>query len=52
MKSNSTFQIELNKLHDLMAQNDFEQADKYVTRMLESYNRLDYDLLLKKARIR
>ena len=35
-----------------MTANNFEEADKLVTRMLENYNRLDYDLLLKRARIR
>lgn len=30
----------------------FDEADALVTRMLDQYNRLDYDLLLKRARIR
>ena len=52
MKNDTTFQIECDKLKDLMTANNFEEADKLVTRMLENYNRLDYDLLLKRARIR
>ena len=35
-----------------MTNKDFESADALVTRMLEQYNRLDYELLLKRARIR
>jgi len=52
MKSDITFKIELDKLQDLMSQKKFEDADKLVSRMLENYNKLDYDLLLKRARIR
>jgi len=52
MKSDETFQIEIKKLQDLMNKKDFNEADKLVTHMLSSYNRLDYDLLLKRARIR
>jgi tetratricopeptide (TPR) repeat protein len=52
MKSDTTFQIELDKLQDLMTAKDFEAADTLVTRMLDQYNRLDYELLLKRARIR
>ena len=35
-----------------MTAKDFDAADKLVTRMLDQYNRLDYELLLKRARIR
>ena len=35
-----------------MNNTEFDEADKLVTRMLDQYNRLDYDLLLKRARIR
>jgi tetratricopeptide (TPR) repeat protein len=35
-----------------MTAKDFEAADTLVTRMLDQYNRLDYELLLKRARIR
>lgn len=52
MKNDATFEIELEKLLGLMNQKNFEEADTLVTRMLDQYNRLDYDLLLKRARIR
>ena len=52
MKNDTTFKIEQDKLYDLMNKKQFEEADKLVTRMLGNYNKLDYDLLLKRARIR
>ena len=52
MKNDTTFKIEQDKLLDLMNKKQFEEADKLVTRMLSNYNKLDYDLLLKRARIR
>ena len=52
MKNDATFEIELEKLLGLMNQKNFEEADTLVSRMLDQYNRLDYDLLLKRARIR
>lgn len=52
MKNDTTFKIEQDKLHDLMNKKEFDDADKLVTRMLLNYNKLDYDLLLKRARIR
>ena len=52
MKSDTTFQIELDKLQGLMNKKEFDEADKLVSRMLDQYNKLDYDLLLKRARIR
>jgi len=35
-----------------MNNKEFDEADKLVSRMLDQYNKLDYDLLLKRARIR
>ena len=52
MKSDTTFQIELDKLQGQMNNKEFDEADKLVSRMLDQYNKLDYDLLLKRARIR
>jgi RecA-family ATPase len=52
MKSDTTFQIELDKLQAHMNKKEFDDADKLVSRMLDQYNRLDYGLLLKRARIR
>jgi hypothetical protein len=52
MKTDTTYQIELDKLQDFMNHQNFDEADKLVTRMLEQYNKLDYELLLKRARIR
>lgn len=52
MKTDTTYQIELEKLQDFMNHQNFDDADMLVTRMLEQYNKLDYDLLLKRARIR
>jgi len=52
MKSDTTFQIEHDKLNEFIGNKKFEDADKLVTRMLDQYNRYDYDLLLKRARIR
>jgi tetratricopeptide (TPR) repeat protein len=52
MKSDTTFQIELDKLQDLMNSKKFDDAETLVSRMLTSYNKLDYDLLLKRARIK
>jgi len=51
MKSDTTFQIELETLDDYMSQSKFKEAEILVTRMLDQYNSLDYDLLLKRARI-
>ena len=52
MKSDTTFQIELDKLQGQMNNKEFDEADNLVSRMLDQYNKLDYDLLLKRARIR
>ena len=52
MKSDTTFGIELEMLEDLMNAKEFDQAETLVTRMLTQYNRLDYELLLKRARIK
>jgi hypothetical protein len=35
-----------------MHEKKFEDADKLCSRMLDDYNKLDYELLLKRARIR
>ena len=52
MKSDVTFKIEHDKLNELIAQKKFGEADALISRMLDQYNRYDYDLLLKRARIR
>ena len=52
MKSDSTFVIEHEMLEDLMNLKEFTKAEDLVTRMLTQYNRLDYELLLKRARIK
>jgi len=35
MKTDTTYQIELDKLQDYMNHQNFDEADKLVTRMLE-----------------
>ena len=52
MKNEVTFQIELKSLTQLMQDKNFEEADGLCSRMLSDYNVFDYDLLLKRARIR
>ena len=52
MKSDDTFKIELEMLEDLMDATKFDEAETLVSRMLVQYNRLDYELLLKRARIK
>ena len=52
MKNDATFTIELEKLQNFMNNQKFEEAADLVSRMLVSYNRLDSDLLLKRARIK
>ena len=52
MKNETTFQIESEKLHQLYMQRQFNEAESLASRMLEDYNRFDYELLLKRARIR
>lgn len=36
----------------MFSERKFEQAEKMCTKMLEVYNKFDYELLLKRARIR
>ena len=52
MKNETTFQIEQTKLQSLFQERQFDEADALATRMLTSYNKFDYELLLKRARIR
>ena len=52
MKNDTTFQIELDKVQELMGKKSFEEADQLASRMLTQYNKFDYDLLLKRARIK
>ena len=52
MKNEVTFQIEHKQLSKLISDKQFEEADEVCTKMLTNYNKLDYELLLKRARIR
>jgi hypothetical protein len=52
MKNDTTFNIELDKLQELMNSKKFDEAETLVSKMLMQYNQLDYDLLLKRARIK
>jgi len=52
MKNDTTFQIELQKVQIQLNDSKFEDAEALVTRMLQTYNSLDYELLLKRSRIR
>ena len=52
MKSDTTYKLESDKLHELMAKGNFADAESLATRMLKAYDALDYDLLLKRARTR
>ena len=52
MKNNKTFDIEYANLQSLFQQRQFDTADQLATRMLHDYNTFDYELLLKRARIR
>ena len=52
MKSDTTFTIEHEKLNELINQKKFQEAEELISRMLNQYNRYDYDLILKRARIR
>jgi len=52
MKNETTFQIERQNLQKLFSDRQFEDAETLATRMLDDYNRFDYELLLKRARIR
>ena len=52
MKSDETYQIEIDKLQEFIKSDKFEEAEKIASRMLKSYSPLDYDLLIKRARIR
>ena len=52
MKNEITFQIEVKQLEELFTKKSFEEADKLCSRMLDDYNQFDYELLLKRARIR
>jgi tetratricopeptide (TPR) repeat protein len=51
-KNETTFQIEQVKLQTLFSERKFEEADELATKMLNNYNKFDYELLLKRARIR
>lgn len=51
MKNEVTFEIEHKQLQDLISEKKFEQAESLCTRMLNDYNKFDYELLLKRARI-
>ena len=52
MKNEVTFQIEHKQLSKLISDKQFEEADEVCSKMLTNYNKLDYELLLKRARIR
>ncbi|CDW87758.1 mynd finger [Stylonychia lemnae] len=52
MKNEVTFEIENKRLNQLIQENQFEEAENLSTRMLSDYNKFDYELLLKRARIR
>ena len=52
MKNETTFGIEQAKLHQLYSQRQFNEAEQLASRMLQDYNRFDYELLLKRASIR
>ena len=52
MKNKLTFEREYANLKSLFTTRSFETAENLVTRMLKDYNVFDYDLLLKRARIR
>mmetsp|Transcript_6164 Transcript_6164/g.9943 ORF Transcript_6164/g.9943 Transcript_6164/m.9943 type:complete len:97 (-) Transcript_6164:2009-2299(-) len=52
MKSDTTYKIELQSLDQMIKDGHFEKAEDHVTMMLGHYNKLDYDLLLKRARIK
>jgi hypothetical protein len=52
MKNEVTFKIEQKSLAQMIQDQRFEEADALCTRMLNDYNQYDYDLLLKRARIR
>lgn len=52
MKSDTTLSIESAKVDDLVNAKKFAEADAQISRILDQYNKLDYDLLLKRARIR
>ena len=52
MKNETTFQIEQEQLQQLYTKRSFDEAEALATRMLDNYNRFDYELLLKRARIR
>lgn len=52
MKSSQTLTIELVNLDTLIKDGEFIKAESLVTRMLNDYNNLDAQLLLKRARIK
>lgn len=52
MKNNTTFEHEYDNLHQLFTKRLFDEAEVLATRMLSDYNKFDYELLLKRARIR
>ena len=49
MKTDTTYQIELEKLQDFMNHQNFDDADMLVTRMLEQYNKLDFSISKSQA---
>ena len=52
MKNETTFRKEQQHLQGLFQHRQFEEAELLATLMLTSYNQFDYELLLKRARIR
>lgn len=52
MKNDVTFNLEQRSLAQMIQDHNFEEADSLCSRMLNDYNQYDYELLLKRARIR
>jgi hypothetical protein len=52
MKNDTTFKIELEKVNALIEKTEYSQAEDLVSKMLRQYNGVDFDLFIKRARIR